>query len=95
MLRSRLSPGVGQVLHRKCLSTWESGYPRRGFGSSALADVSAEYRLDVDDRRFVQPSIAVISTRCRPMGFGRSGERVLKTPSCALEETLKHLRLED
>jgi PPOX class probable F420-dependent enzyme len=30
--------------------------------------------------RILVPSIETISTRCSPMGFGRSGERVLNTP---------------
>lgn len=39
-------------------------------------------RLRTRTRR---PSIAETSTRCSPMGFGRWGDRVLKTPSFALE----------
>ena len=61
---------------------------------SPLTDVSAEYRFHVDDGRSVQsfemshcscrPSTAVMTASCRPIGFGRSEDRVLNTPSCFL-----------
>jgi len=61
---------------------------------SPLTDVSAEYRFHVDDGRSVQtsrcrtcsrrPSTGVMTTSCRPVGFGRSEDRVLNTPSCFL-----------
>ena len=55
-----------------------------------LAD-AAEHRLDVDHRRAVErleiaapggrvPATSSTVTRCRPIGFGRCGERVAKTP---------------
>jgi hypothetical protein len=50
----------------------------------------SEHRLDVEHRRAPTassaltctraPSIERIRTSCRPIGFGRAGERVLKTP---------------
>jgi hypothetical protein len=32
-----------------------------------------------------RPSIAAMTTSCRPIGFGRSGDRVLNTPFCGLD----------
>jgi hypothetical protein len=39
--------------------------------------------------RTLKPSIATIRTRCRPIGFGLSGDRVLKTPVSGLLGSLR------
>jgi hypothetical protein len=83
--RRTAAPDVSRGSSQRIISaTLRSAAPiPLDFGSPlALPDVFAEYRLDVDNRRPIQSfetahtrsrkqSTAVISTRCRPMGFGR------------------------
>ena len=95
VLRSRVAAGRGRALQRaagfaRILITLRTAAPAQRRATSLLRTgltsmIGVPCTASSARTRMRTPSTAVISTRCKPTGLGRSGERVLNTPARALE----------
>ena len=90
--RRRRQPARCLAVHRRGAGRRQARrHDRLSLTRRSEVSTAGEHRLDVHDRRAVDgfdgadpqpgPSILRTVTRCRPSGFGRSGERVAKTPA--------------